>query len=80
MRDGRHAVESLRWSAAPGASRTTIRIGVLDSPSGTQVIEGSYTALTVTRALADGFAGTWESGMPDGSGMARGHFCADRGR
>ena len=79
-RDGRHAVESLRWSAAPGAPRTTIRIGVLDSPSGTQVIEGSYTALTVTRALADGFAGTWESGMPDGSGMARGHFCADRGR
>lgn len=76
--DGRHPVESLVWSAAVNAPRTTIRIGVLDSPVGTRVIEGPYTALTARRATPDGFAGTWESGMPDGTGMARGHFCVQR--
>ena len=76
--DGRHAVESLVWSAASGAPRTTVRIGVLDPPVGTRVIEGPYTALTARRATTDGFAGTWESAMPDGTGTARGHFCAQR--
>lgn len=76
--DGRHAVESLTWAGASGARQTTIRFGAFNPPAGTQVIEGPYTALTVKRANADGFAGTWESGMPDGTGMARGHFCAGR--
>jgi hypothetical protein len=73
-------VTAVQWAMSKNGVQTpqiTIRLGTTRAPSGTQMIEGPYTALHVSVITGDGFSGRWESGT---GGMevqpAAGYFCA----
>ena len=53
-----------------------LRIGSDANRVDQRLYDGGYTVLRVQQIDADGFAGTWESGVR--SSVATGHFCATR--
>jgi hypothetical protein len=73
----RPGVLVMEWSRE-GSQQVTLRLGADANAGGSPRFDGSYTALTVTAASPQRFAGTWESGA--GEPQAGGYFCADRTR
>lgn len=54
--------------------RVMLRVGSEANQWGLRRFDGGYTALQVRRVTAQGFAGTWQSGV--GLEQSGGHFCA----
>ena len=53
-----------------------LRLGSEANALGVVRFDGAYTVLDVRAGTADGFAGTWRSGVTEDE--ASGHFCATR--
>ena len=64
-----------RAGQAPGAE-IVMRLGSEANRRDRQRVDGGYTALRVRRVSAEGFAGTWGSGIT--GERAAGYFCATR--
>ena len=59
-----------------GTRQVMLRIGSEANRVDQRLYDGAYTVLRVQQIDADGFAGTWESGVR--SSVTVGHFCATR--
>ena len=59
-----------------GRRQVMLRIGSDANRVDQRLYDGGYTVLRVQEIDADGFAGTWESGVR--SAVTKGHFCATR--
>ena len=59
-----------------GTRQVMLRIGSEANRLDQRLYDGGYTVLRVQQIDADGFAGTWESGVP--WSVTAGHFCATR--
>lgn len=67
---------SFSSSNAAAHARSLLRIGSEANRVDQRLYDGGYTVLRVQEIDADGFAGTWQSGV--GSSVTTGHFCATR--
>lgn len=59
-----------------GESGIVVRLGADANRAGARPFDGGYTVLRVEEVDADGFRGSWESGID--RVVASGFFCADR--
>jgi hypothetical protein len=68
--------------ASPGVlvierpGQVMLRVGSEANRRGVRRFDGAFTVLRVQQVTAEGFAGTWESGV--GLDQSGGHFCATR--
>ena len=64
-------------SGRGGKRRILLRLGADANRRDAALFDGAWTVLEVRETAADGFAGSWRSGLR--LSRTRGHFCAKRG-